>query len=427
MDGNRLVVVCGAGLSMAPPSKLPSASQVAELCFDEYRLRVEPNINPALRHDLEAFAEHFATMNALRSTFIEHIVPWKKFVRPPNAGHAAIADFLITRAAVACLSSNYDTLIERRAWDYGFDFRSALNGDEANVHATTQGPLIKFHGCSQKDRLSTIWAPSQLGDTVIEARIETIKTWLAANLRQKDLLIVGFWTDWEYLNQIIDSAFERLEPRSLTVIDSSDTDHLQHKAPRLWDLARAENVAFSHVQESAADALDELRQSFSENYLRQVIAAGQTKFQQEADVDCDADWLQIAGFDSETLYHWRRDAEGVPGGAPVTKRRPENTEVLGFFHILLRQAGAQQTDNGYEMAGRTIRVINAGGEFLDSVRTRFIEAPAVWSADVIVAVGAVDSGTPGNIVRRGRVDDFIRPVPGGEWYDMSSAREELNI
>jgi hypothetical protein len=47
------------------------------------------------------------------------------------AVHAAIADFLLTRAAVAGLSTNYDTLIELRAWDYGADFRGSLDGDEA--------------------------------------------------------------------------------------------------------------------------------------------------------------------------------------------------------------------------------------------------------------------------------------------------------
>jgi hypothetical protein len=108
MDAGRLVVVCGAGLSMAPPSNLPSARRVAEMCFDEYALTADPHCNPALRENLESLAEHFAALNTLKTVFIEHLVPWPAFVCPPNPGHAAIADFLITRAAVAGLSSNYD-------------------------------------------------------------------------------------------------------------------------------------------------------------------------------------------------------------------------------------------------------------------------------------------------------------------------------
>lgn len=114
MNAGRLLVVCGAGLSMAAPSSLPSARAVAERCFDKYRLESDPNCDIALRSDLEALAEHFAGMNTLQSVLIEHLVPWQAFVRPSNAGHAAIADFLITRAAIAGISSIYDALIERR-------------------------------------------------------------------------------------------------------------------------------------------------------------------------------------------------------------------------------------------------------------------------------------------------------------------------
>ncbi len=99
-------MVCGAGLSMAAPSNLPSARAIAENCFDKYRLESDPNCDLALREDLEALAEHFAGLNTLKSVFIEHLVPWPDFVRPANVGHAAIADFLITRAAVAGISSN---------------------------------------------------------------------------------------------------------------------------------------------------------------------------------------------------------------------------------------------------------------------------------------------------------------------------------
>jgi hypothetical protein len=120
MNAGRLLVVCGAGLSMAAPSSLPSARTVAERCFDKYRVESDPDCDVSLRGDLEALAEHFAGLNTLESIFIERLVPWPAFVRPSNAGHAAVADFLITRAAVAGISSNYDTLIERRGMGLWF-------------------------------------------------------------------------------------------------------------------------------------------------------------------------------------------------------------------------------------------------------------------------------------------------------------------
>lgn len=412
---------------MAPPSSLPSARAVAEQCFDKYRLESDPNCDLDLRDDLEALAEHFASLNTLQSVFIEHLVPWQAFVRPSNAGHAAIADFLITRAAVAGISSNYDTLIERRAWEYGADFCASLDGDEATANSVRQAPLLKFHGCSQRDRQNTVWAPSQLNDPTISARIARSKVWMAANLRQKDLLVVGFWSDWEYLNAVIGEALIEVQPLSVTVIDLSPTNALEQKAPQLWEIAHAQNVKFEHVQESGAAALDELRRTFSSNYLRQVLNAGRAAFEHATGAHCDPAWLNVENFDSEALYGLRRDAEGVSAAEPAKLRRPENPEALGFFHLLLRQAGAVQRVDGYDLNGRSIRVLNGAQSVLGTLRGKFVEPPAAIQSDIVVAVGATDLGLPDNIVHSGRDGDFIRPNPAGEWYDLPGARAALGI
>ena len=427
MNAGRLLVVCGAGLSMAPPSSLPSALTVAERCFEKYRLESDPDCDPALRNNLEALAEHFAGLDTLQSVFIEHLVPWNAFMRQPNTGHAAIADFLITRAAVAGISSNYDVLIERCAWNYGSDFRGSLDGDEATADFVRQAPLLKFHGCSLRDRPATVWAPSQLNDPTISARIALSKVWMAAHLRQKDLLVVGFWSDWEYLNTVIDEALSDVQPLSVTVIDLSPTNSLEQKAPQLWAIANAQNVAFEHVQESGAVALDELRRAFSSNYLRQVLDAGRIVFEQTTGIQCDPAWLSVENFDSEALYGLRRDAEGVSATEPAKLLRPANTEALGFFHLLLRQAGAAQRPDGYELNGRSIRVINGAQTVLGTLRGRFIEPPAAIQSDIVVAVGATNLGVPSNVVRNGRPGDVIRPNPVGEWYDLPGARAELGI
>ena len=427
MNAGRLLVVCGAGLSMAPPSSLPSARAVAERCYDKYRLESNPNCDVALRDNLEALAEHFAGLNTLQSVFIEHLVPWPAFMRPSNAGHAAIADFLITRSAAAGVSSNYDTLIERRAWDYGADFRGSLDGDEATGDSVRQAPLLKFHGCSHRDRQSTVWAPSQLNEPTISARIARSKIWMAANLRQKDLLVVGFWSDWEYLNAVIGEALIDVQPLSVTVIDLSPTNTLEQKAPQLWEIAHAQNVTFEHVQESGATALDELRRAFSSNYLRQVLDAGRAAFEHATGAQCDPAWLDVANFDSEALYGLRRDAEGISASEPAKLLRPANPEALGFFHLLLRRAGAVQRPDGYELHGRSIRVLNGAQSILGTLRGRFVEPPAAVQSDIVVAVGATDIGVPDNVVRSGRPGDVIRPQSTGEWYDLLGARTLLGI
>ncbi|MCJ2067318.1 SIR2 family protein [Methylobacterium sp. J-030] len=427
MLAGRLVIVCGAGLSMAAPSSLPSAWRVASTCFDRYQSEIDPTCDPNLRNDLEALAELFARAGTLKTVFIDALVPWDLFTRPPNAGHAAVADFLLTGAAAGALSSNYDNLIERRAQDYGADFLPSLDGDQAAVRARLHAPLLKFHGCAFADRRATVWAKSQLtGDPNIAARLERSKRWMAANLREKDFLVVGFWSDWGYLNELLAEVMRGVAPQTVTVVDPSTPDELQAKAPGLWELANAENVAFRHVMGSGAEALDELRRSFSEAYLRKVLQAGRPAFEEESGVECDAGILHLPPLSSEELYTLRRDAEGVPPTSPARSREPMAAEVLGLTHLLLRAAGAIATATGYDYNGRTVRVVNGGGRILARVRGSFGEAP-LTASDIVICAGAVDLGLPDSVVRAGTPGSIVRPAPTAHWMDLQTAREELAI
>lgn len=412
---------------MAAPSSLPPAWRVSEASFDKYVQETDPTCNTGMRHDLEAFAQHFVDLNTLETVFIESLVPWNTFIRPPNAGHAAVADFLITRAASAAISANYDGLIERCGIDNGFDFQNSLDGDEATVRARTQSPLLKFHGCATRDRLATVWAASQLGVQPIADRIAKSKAWMAANLRQKDLLVVGFWSDWDYLNTVLGTVLDGLAPLSVTVIDPTDAASLEAKAPDLWALAHGAGVQFFHTQESGAEALDELRQEFSRNYLRGMLNAGRASFEVASGVVCDPLWLEPPDFANEPLYGWRRDAEGVPSDQPAVRARPSQCETVGAFHLMLRQAGAAATTAGYELNGRSIRVVNGAGAVLSQIKSRFVEAPTVVTTDIVVAAGATNLPLPGSVVRPGVAGSFMRPAPLGDWFDLADARVELGI
>jgi len=426
MRAGRLVIFCGAGLSMAPPSNLPPAWRVAEASFDKYQLESDPTCSLSLRHDLEAFAQHFADQNTLVSVFIESLVPWDMFVRPSNLGHAAVADFLITRAAIAALSGNYDVLIERYAVDKGFDFQASLDGDQATVRTHTQSPLLKFHGCTQMARSDTVWTTSQLSKPPISDRIAKTKVWMQANLRQKDLLVVGFWSDWAYLNAILETIMGALAPLSVTVIDKADAAELERKAPDLWLLAHKPTVTFEHVQESGADALDELRRAFSKSYLRLVLNAGKSAFETTRR-KCEPAWLEAPDFNSEVLYGLRRDAEGVPSDKPATRSQPQQCETLGFFHLRLREAGATLIPEGYSLSGRSIRVVNGAGRLLNQMRDQFIEPPVLNATDIVVAPGALALPLPSSVVRPGVAGSFMRPAAMGTWLDLEGACRELGI
>jgi hypothetical protein len=151
---------------------------------------------------------------------------------------------------------------------------------------------------------------------------------MAAHLRQKDLLVVGFWSDWEHLNAVIGSALADVDPLSVTVIDPSPIDALEDKPPDLWAIAHADNVTFTHVRASGADELDEFRQAFSQSYARQVLGAGRAIFEEKTGAACDPTWLDAAAFDSETLCDWGRDAEGVPRTQPASTYELSGARIL---------------------------------------------------------------------------------------------------
>jgi len=104
-----LFFICGAGLSMAPPSKLPSAADLSRACFDRWQAAIDPDVPAAYRHDLGGLATHIHRQGRF-ATFLD-VVPWTEFGGESNAGHAAIADLLTCRVACGAISANYDQLV----------------------------------------------------------------------------------------------------------------------------------------------------------------------------------------------------------------------------------------------------------------------------------------------------------------------------
>lgn len=406
---------------MAEPSSVPSAASLAHQCFEFYRANIDPDVSSDLDWDLEKLAQYFIERAQLESTFIDLLVPWKVFVRKPNKGHRAIADFLITKAAAATLSSNYDLLVETAAHEYGADLTGALDGDEANIDSRIRSPLIKFHGCSSKDRRNTVWAASQLGSEKIKNRIEKTVHWMRANLREKDILIIGFWSDWGYLNETVEHALQGTAPASIIVVDPSETAELEQKAPDLWRVLTTSSGIFEHVRESGDQVLDELRRVFSKLYLGKILRAGKEPFENIVGEACSSDWLVVEELTAEELYSLRRDAEGVGPSTPATLRDPMSSEVLGISHLLLRRKGAVVSGNAYDLDGARIRVLNANGAVLSNFKIKFAEITALQDETIYVAAGAVNLPVPGNLVREGTVGSIIRPAASGEWIDFDEA------
>jgi len=428
VEANHLLFLCGAGLSIPAPSNLMSAMRVAEACYDKW-LPTE-RLPAALRSDIDALAGHFYKATLFKTVFISTLVPWHELVGEPNVGHAAVADLLISRAASAALSANFDPLIEQWASLRKVPMRGALDAVEAGEFSSEANPLLKFHGCLQRNREETLWTQEQFGDAGVKQRIQNCRAWMTVNLPAKDLLIVGFWSDWGYLNDVLADAINMSGINSVTVVDPASTADLKTKAPALWTKLNSTGIPFVHIQASGADALNELRTEFSKVYARKFLRLG-TPLMVAAGKPCDPSTIDLDAFSTDDLYNLRRDAEGTPYNMAAKRREPaREAGTAAFAHLLFVHAGATPEGCGYRHSGRSIRIVHGAGQAIETVRERYNEPPTLPHADVIVCAGAILSGVPGRVISAGRGGSIVRPARGGSgstWFTLDEARAEFAL
>lgn len=402
-----------------------SAVQVSQSCYDKYHaIQVLP---AAMRDDVDQLAGHFYTSHEFQTVFIDGLVPWNALVGVPNIGHAAVADLLISRAACAALSANFDPLIEQAAHAHKIAMVAALDGREALQFTNESNPLIKFHGCLVRDRPNTLWTQAQITEAPVQDRVRTCSDWMRLQLPGKDLLVIGFWTDWGYLNDVIATALDAGNFNSVTVIDPTDSADLEAKAPRLWTMLNAGTGNFLHIQVSGSEALEELRIAFSRFWLRRFYALGEHLV-----IDAGMPYVAMDPImgSVDDYYRCRCDAEGRPYDLATQKKTPpDDAQQAAFFHHLLMQAGAHRDGAWYLFGGRRIRIVNGGGHGMNSVRERFKEPPASGQPDIVVCAGAIDLKTPGTVISSGTGLSVVRPGPGAGplWLTLEQARTELGI
>ncbi len=426
IEANRLVLLCGAGLSIPAPSNLMSAVRVSEVCYDKYQATEE--LPPDMRQNIDALAGYFYSRSPqeFESLFLGSLVPWNSLVGEPNAGHAAVGDFLISRATAAVLSANFDNLVEHWSNSHKNAMRGALDGQEAVGFVKDANPLIKFHGCVVRSREKTLWTTGQLGEQSIADRVRSCSDWMRLHLPGKDLLVVGFWTDWGYFNDVLAHALQTQGFGSVTVVDPKTGAELEEKAPQLWASLSNGGANFQHIQASGAKALEELRVAFSRVWLRKFYALGRTLLEAEEkpysqldpDLSCDE------------LYACRRDAEGVPNNSAAQMREPlPNAAQVAFFHHLMVHAAAVREGPWYLLGGRRIRVVQGAGVALSTVKERFNEAPAAIQPDIVVCAGSMDVHVPGKLIASGSGASIVHPQSGGSatWMTDDQARTELGV
>ena len=415
---------------MSPPTRLLSAGALAERCADRYTQVTGTQLPDEIRSDLERLADYFLGLRRFKELL--RFVPWEFFFRKPNGGHVAIADFLCCGALTLAATTNYDTHIEDAAMQLGEqDFQSALDGVEAGELPDSHRPLLKLHGCCKRERRNTLWTNSQsVNNNVIRERLDNSANWLRGHLAGKDLVVVGFWTDWAYLNDVLSVAMAGPKPRTVVLVDPGDPQVLQEKAPQLWDWANQQGTDFFHVPEDAAAFLDELRVVFSRGFIKQVLDGGGHLFAKLFPGQKKVVEMRfLDSLSSGDLYSLRKDLCGCSSACPSRLRKPDQTmNLVGAFLLAVMAAGGTIEGSCFSLQGQGVRVINCANRLLSDVKADFAnDLGASRDCDAVVCVGAVDEGVPSDLVRGEEHQTIVRQGWEGEWMTYDSARDRLGL
>jgi hypothetical protein len=426
LHADRLAMLCGAGLSMARPSNLPSAAQLASEAKRKYD-SLYGTSRPPLPAGIEEQAEFFFLRGELGTFYLRTLIDPHAFAGPPNRGHTAVADLLLVCAVQTVVSTNVDALIETAGTlllgqvGVGID-RAAVAALAPNI-----SPLLKIHGCWSSDRDTTVWTPGQLAVEPVASRMQGNREWLRNRLLDRDLLIVGYFTDWDYLTGVLEQTLGEVRPARVIIVDPSSGAELAAKAPVLYGLGGRARVSFSHVSISGSSFLERLRLEFSQAFVRRVLHAGADAYENRTGVTADPAWLEPPAIAAEDYWHVRRDLEGRFPSQPARDRAPPEEPLLGLMFLELRAKGATAAGPYWLLSGRRIRVLRTPNQLLHLVQAAFTrEVPPVIAPDVIIAVGAEPTGLFPHIVR-GATAPTIARGSAGRWLTRQDALTEFGL
>lgn len=411
---------------MAEPSNVPSAWTIAQAAKQKYD-DIYGATAPPLSDDIEEQAEHFCALEQLETMYLGSLIDHNTFSAPPNPGHYAVADMLLTKSITLALSTNVDALIEN-AGDrlFGSVVTATCRASAAALYPA-KAPLVKIHGCWKADFTQTVWAPSQLQTDPNKTRIEQCAGWATVQLLNRDLIIIGYFTDWDYLNELFEECLGAVRPSNVIVVDPSPADQLQTKAPKLFELGERASAGFFHVAASGADFMAELRKSWSMTYFRRVLSAGNKILADEGSPKANAQHCEPPDATVKDLWLIRRDLEGAGPNDPCTRSVPHDDPVLGYAHVLLRAAGAQLEGSYWCLDGQRFRIIRSSGKVLNDIEKRFASSVSpIASADVTIAAGATDLHLNANIARSIDTSSVVRARPS-RFMTLDSAIGEFGL
>jgi hypothetical protein len=408
---------------MAPPSSLPSAEEIAVRAKASYEAKYGLDA-PQIPVGIEEQAEYFYQRNELSTVYFRSLVDFNCFAGRPNKGHYALADLFLVNAIQTAVTTNVDVLIENAGqWLYG-QIGVGIDGNEVSAILPGSTPLLKIHGCrSHPDCM--VWAPGQLLDAIIAARITQSANWLQTRLVNRDLLIVGYWTDWSYLNDVLSTALNAVNPSKVIVVNPADKITFEEKAPALYALGTRATGGFFHVQASGADFLDELRLQFSTSFVRQVLHNGRQDFTDRKGLEPAPALLEPPALDNMDFWQSRRDIEGCLPMQPAKQMSPANDSLIGQTILELRTRGAVAEGAYWNLDNQKIRVLKASKSLHRVQKDHERETAPTIAPDIVIAVGSDDQLLPKSVARTDM--STITRGNASRWMSRPQAVEELDL
>ena len=426
LTAERLAVVAGAGLSMAAPSSLPNAWHLAEAAQTKYALAWGPT-KPPLPNSVEDQAEFFFARNELQTIYLSSLIDRNAFAGRTNAGHTALADLMLSGVVQTVVTTNVDSLIESAGSDLFGQIETGIDGAGVAALPPNVTPMLKIHGCRSADWLNTLWAAGQIGVEPVHSRIASSIPWVTQRLMNRDLVVVGYWTDWDYLNLVLDQALNAVNPTRVIIVDPADSGSFATKAPALFSLGQRATNGFYHVKNSGNIFLAALRKRFSQYILRAILYSGIQEYTARTGVAPNPMWLEPPLINDDQMWLLRRDLLGCAPNAPATSSKPPNEPLLGLTLLQLQAAGASPDGANWQLGGKTIRVLRTPNQILPRVEAEYEgDVAPIVAPDYIIAVGAQARALPASIAR-GAAAASIARASGGIWLSYEDAVAEFAL
>lgn len=411
---------------MGAPSHLPSAAELAAEAKRRYDGSHGQSRAP-LPAEIGDQAEFFFQRGELGTIYLRTLIEPHVFAAPPNPGHVAVADFLLTGAVQVAVSTNVDTMIETAGQMLFGQIGVGIERATVGALPADVSPLLKVHGCWTIDRANTVWAKGQLTADPVASRIAGSEEWMSVKLLDRDLVIVGYFTDWDYLNGVLEKTLGAVTPARVVVVNPDEGAQLAGKAPSLFALGGRARVDFFHVRSFGDAFLDSLRRRFSTSFYRRVILAGAQAYEDVTGAPPDLAWAETSIADSDTLWRIRRDLEGCTPNRPALKRTPPDDPALGLTILQLRSKGAVEEGPCWVINGRRVRLLRTPNQMLHQVQAAYArETPPIVVAEITVAVGAEAVPLLSHVVR-GRSSPSIARGTAGTWLTRQDAVRELAL